>query len=135
MVVMETTNGIYNKELYGNGNIRPQLALSWQRAAVATGFAQSGAEWVALFSLHNSGTYNNQWMVLDTGDFVPGKPLPTRGLLWVAEQIPGLVHSQDVTDVLVAKGYWPSYNIPYFENIFNLSGYPKEVAVRGPSAR
>lgn len=131
---METTNGIYNHDLYNPQTINPQTALSWQRAAIATGFAMNGSDWVTLFRQHNSGTYNNQWMVLDTAHFVPGSALPDAGLLWIAEQIPGKVHATDVTDVLVKQGYWPSYNIPYFKEIFNLSGYPKEVAARGSSA-
>jgi hypothetical protein len=61
---------------------------------------------VDLFSRHNSGTYNNQWMVLDTALFVPNTALPKSDLLWIAEQIPGLVESADVTDVLLKQGYW-----------------------------
>ena len=49
---------------------------------------------------------------MDLKRFTPGSDLPA-GLLWVAEQIPGLVASGDMTEQL-ARGYWPSYNIPYF---------------------
>lgn len=31
--------------------------------------------------------------------------------------------SQDVTPFINSNGYWPSYNIPYFPEIFNRSGY------------
>lgn len=89
LVVMETTNGIYDRSLYNPETIKPQTALSWQRAAIATGFGLNGSDWVNLFKRHNSGTYNNQWMVLDTAHFVPGGELPSAGLLYVAEQIPG----------------------------------------------
>ena len=34
--------------------------------------------------------------------------------LWVSEQIPGTVAMADVTQQL-ERGYWPSYNVPYFE--------------------
>ena len=53
-----------------------------------------------------------RYMIVDLKRFTPGSDLPA-GLLWVAEQIPGLVASGDVTEQL-ARGYWPSYNIPYF---------------------
>lgn len=38
------------------------------------------------------------------------------GLLWVVEQIPGLVVSADMTAVL-ALGYWPSFNVPFFPEV------------------
>lgn len=57
-------------------------------------------------------------MVLDLKRFTPGSELPA-GLLWVAEQIPGLVASADLTEQL-ARGYFPSYNIPYFPQVLNL---------------
>ena len=43
----------------------------------------------------------------------------------------GLVMSNDQTDILRA-GYWASYNVPFYENIFNLSGYPSVVERYGP---
>ena len=49
------------------------------------------------------------------------------GLLWVAEQIPGLVVAADVTPAL-RLGYWPSFNVPYFPEVYNASGYPDFVA-------
>ena len=56
-----------------------------------------------------------RYMIVDLKRFTPGSDLPA-GLLWVAEQIPGLVASGDVTEQL-ARGYWPSYNIPYFPEV------------------
>jgi len=36
-----------------------------------------------------------------------------------------------MTSVLEAQGYWPSYNIPYFPYIFNISGFPEYVQKYG----
>lgn len=76
-----------------------------------------------LLDIHNSGTYNNQFMIINLERFVPGQtPLP--GLLTVAEQLPGTVVSRDMTDVLTLSAYWPSMNVPFFSEVYTASGYP-----------
>ncbi|CUG06599.1 lysosomal endosomal membrane protein p67, putative, partial [Bodo saltans] len=74
------------------------------------------------------------WMVLDYKLYTPGQKgdaLPDN-LLWVAEQIPGNVTSADVTQTLRDTSYWASYNIPYFPNIYNLSGFAELEQEYGP---
>ena len=94
------------------------------RVVVANKLAKSGGQWSAIFSRYNSGTYNNQWMVVDYKKFEKGTPQTDlkKGLLWVIEQLPGYIKAHDKTDLLKEQSYWPSYNIPYFPQIFNLSG-------------
>jgi hypothetical protein len=60
-------------------------------------------------------------MLIDYSRFRPGAPLPA-GTLWVVEQMPGMVVGADLTDSL-RYGYWPSYNIPAFASIYNISGF------------
>lgn len=77
--------------------------------------------WAEVLALENSGTYNNQYMVTDLSRFEPGTALAP-GLLWVVEQIPGLVESADATQML-AQGYWASYNVPAFANVRGLGAW------------
>jgi len=60
-------------------------------------------------------------MILDLNRFTPRSPL-SADLLWVVEQIPGLVVGADRTQIL-ELGYWPSYNVPYFREVYDRSGY------------
>jgi hypothetical protein len=53
--------------------------------------------------------------------------------LWVSEQIPGHFTMGDQTMVL-QRGYWPSYNVPFYEDIYNLSGYPAVAHDYGPTS-
>ncbi len=81
-----------------------------------------------MFSEYNSGTYNNQYPVINVGKFVPGAALP-KDLLWVVEQVPGLIVAGDATELL-ALGHFPSYNVPYWREIYDISGYKQQIERR-----
>jgi hypothetical protein len=44
-------------------------------------------------------------------------------IFFLLEQIPGYIEIQDMTNHLLNKGFWGSYNRPYFEKIYKTSGY------------
>ncbi|XP_022203029.2 putative phospholipase B-like 2 [Nilaparvata lugens] len=121
IAVMETTNQVYNASLF-KGSTPQGLVLESIRTMVANRLAVDGKSWHETFKKYNSGTYNNQWMVLDYNTFVPGTKLGP-GVLWVGEQMPNFYHFEDVTEVMVRNGYWASYNVPYFKEVFEMSGY------------
>jgi hypothetical protein len=94
------------------------------RNIIANRLANSGKEWTDIFGAHNSGTYNNQFMIIDYKKYKTGTKLNElqNDLLWVLEQMPGLIRTEDVTHVLKEQGYWASYNVPYFKDIYTTSG-------------
>jgi len=137
LVSIETTIGNSNAKLWRHVRARGSV-MEGVRATVANRLATNGRQWTRLFARFNSGTYNNQWMVIDYKRFKVGKALK-KGLLWVLEQLPGgfplrpsrmtsplpptgHIRREDLTRVLRSQSYWPSYNTPYFEDIYNMSG-------------
>eukprot|EP00808_Paulinella_micropora_P030226 g72967.t1 len=154
LVVTETTNGVYDTRLFKQ--IRQRGVLSWMRALVASYSATDGFKWSRQFRRKHSGTYNNQWLVVDMPKFqrwqearhqanptdvtpppngllatdVTPLPLP-HGLLVVSEEVPGYVHSQDCTSMLARQGYFASYNIPFFTEIFKMSGFEALAETKG----
>lgn len=121
LVLLQTTNKMFNGDVLQR--LDPHSILSWQRVRAANFLASAGDEWARIFKRENSGTYNNQYMVVDLNKFDPSHQLVMPGLLTVIEQIPGLVVFEDLTQTLL-EGYWPSMNIPYFPEIYKQSGYP-----------
>ncbi|XP_057717076.1 phospholipase B-like 1 [Corythoichthys intestinalis] len=119
LMMTQTTNNVFNASLFSN--ISPKSLLAWQRVRLAHSLAHTGEEWAKIFSQFNSGTYNNQYMVLDRSKVKLGHSIAD-GALTVVEQIPGLVEHSDQTQVL-RRGYWPSYNVPFHQKIYKLSGY------------
>jgi hypothetical protein len=122
LFVAETTNDVFNSTLYLD-YINIQTVPEWMRIILANRMATSGSEWVDTYKQFNSGTYNNQWQIVDYKLFTPGQPIKP-GTLWIAEQIPGYIVANDESSYLINQGFWPSYNIPYFDFIYNISGYP-----------
>eukprot|EP00930_Biecheleria_cincta_P082293 TRINITY_DN72051_c0_g1_i1.p1 TRINITY_DN72051_c0_g1~~TRINITY_DN72051_c0_g1_i1.p1 ORF type:complete len:649 (-),score=69.04 TRINITY_DN72051_c0_g1_i1:139-2004(-) len=120
LTVLETSLTNYNKTSWSL--VRPESLLTWARTMVANRLATTGSEWTDLQLFHFSGTCNNQWMVVDYKLFSPGKPL-ANGTLWISETMPGYSRRADVTDVLHTRGVWPSYNIPYFKDVWSVGGW------------
>jgi hypothetical protein len=129
LVSLETTNSVTNKTLF-DLYITPQSLLTWQRVIVANRLAKGGEEWTHIFAQYNSGTYNNQWMVVDYNKYQAGAPIQP-GTLWILEQIPGFTEAADKSDFLAENTHWPSYNVPYFSWIYNISGYANGSALDG----
>ena len=116
LLVMETTNNIYEKNLYKQ--IKPEALLTWVRAMVANRLASSAEDWTNIFQKENSGTYNNQYMILDINKInLKKKKIPEKSLM-IIEQIPGEVEINDMTEQLKNAYYWPSYNVPFSQNFF-----------------
>ena len=133
LVVQETTNENHNQSLFLNITA-DNIVFEFVRNVLANRLANSGKEWTQLFGEYNSGTYNNQFMVLDYKLFKKGtklSQLPDH-LLWIIEQMPNYIRAEDVTHVLRAQGYWASYNIPYFKDEYKITGYEELFQKYGP---
>ena len=63
LVTIETTNIFYNDTLFNE--ITPEALFTCERAMVSNRISNSSKEWTENFKKYNSGTYNNQFMVLD----------------------------------------------------------------------
>ena len=85
------------------------LSFGANRAAVSNQLAHSGKSWAQIFSMHHSGTYANQWMVLDYQKFTAGSP-PKPHFLTVLEEVPGYIHYEDMTSKLIVS---PSLLVAY----------------------
>jgi hypothetical protein len=79
LLFLETTNGNYNNTLYER--LTPESLLTWVRTLHAAWTTDSGGSWATEFLRLNSGTYNNQYVIVDAKVFVPGVR-PTRDFVW-----------------------------------------------------
>lgn len=129
LVMLQTTNNVFNASIYEK--VTDKSLLAWQRVRLANMLAHNGSEWSKILSRYNSGTYNNQYMIIDLKK-IKKKQKVSDGALYVIEQIPGKVRYGDQTNILRA-GYWASYNVPFYEDIYQESGYPEAVKLHGVS--
>jgi len=45
------------------------------------------------------------------------------GTLMVSEQVPNVVHSEDMSETLHLYSYWASYNVPFFDDVRAVTGH------------
>jgi hypothetical protein len=135
LVVIETSLTIFNKTLYQA--LQPCTVPVWARVQVANRLAVNASQWVDIFSLYNSGTHNNEWIVTDYNKYWQYNNSRTEedklhhnnaaaaftDVVWLLDQIPGYIESADISDLVYTQGYIASYNIPFFQNLMNITGY------------
>ena len=74
LIMVQTTNNIFNATLWDL--VQPESLLAWHRIRSANQLADNGPEWFSIAARYNSGTYNNQYMVLDGKLFQSGQSYP-----------------------------------------------------------
>ena len=119
LYVAETTNHVFNTSLFDI--LTPESFTCWMRTMIALRLADNGKSWCEIFKKLNSGTYNNQFMILDLKLIDTQQKEILDEALYIIEQLPGYCEIEDVTYYL-RKGYWPSYNVPYLMKVRELSG-------------
>jgi len=125
--VIETSVNIEDQKAYQA--ITPQSVLCWVRSMVANQLALSAPSWVSAFATHASGTYNNQWQVIDVTLAMKSTSVGQELLedtFWVAEEVPGLVHGEDQSAHLNRYGYWPSFNVLFYPQTKAIAGATSE---------
>ena len=127
LVVMETTNSNLNDTLYDL--LSPKTLFTWVRVILANRLATSGEDWINIFKKENSGTYNNQFQVLDLNLIDLNKKEIKDKAFMIVEQLPQFTESGDATPYL-RKGYWPSFNIPFFQSIYEKSAFIETIKER-----
>lgn len=67
MLVIETSLDILDHSLYKN--LKFETVPKWIRINIANKLAKNNIHWTELFFKHNSGTHNNQWLIVDYNKF------------------------------------------------------------------
>ena len=119
LIAIETTNIFFNDTMYKE--IIPESLFTCERAMIANRISNSSREWVDNFIKYNSGTYNNQFMVLDKNKVNLINKTIDFDAFHIVEQLPGFAKINNVTDFL-KFGYWSSYNVPFDKEIYKKSG-------------
>lgn len=128
LVVMDTSLEVIDGAVYDrvDDKVPP-----FMHVMAVNRMAATGSHWASLMQERSQNSNSAQWLVVDYNLFVPGQRVPGN-TLWAVEQVPGLTHKADVSEVLNLNGYWASYNRPYFPDVRALSGHKEAEREYGP---
>jgi len=99
----------------------------WIRIHVANFVYDTPKSWIDAFFAHRSGTYCNQWFLVDFNNYklYKNNTAQAKDIIWLVEEFYSLTSAQDVTQtLLIPQGYVASYNVPYDPEIQKLSKNP-----------
>ncbi|KAL4446161.1 hypothetical protein ABPG74_021700 [Tetrahymena malaccensis] len=118
IVVMETSLNNYNKTNYDY--LHYNSVPCWMRVNLANRLSSNTTEWAQVFSNYRSGTHNNQWIVVDYNQWRKGSK---ENIVWMVEESFYLYKPIDITQQLFSQGYVASYNVPFNQEIYNITMY------------
>ena len=127
LIATETTNEVLNDTLYSQ--VIPNSLLTCERAMIANRISNSSKEWAENFAKYNSGTYNNQFMILDKNKINLVNKTVENDAFYIVEQLPGYIKINNVTDIF-KFGYWSSFNIAFDKELYKLSGLKEMIEVK-----
>jgi hypothetical protein len=110
LMIFETTVTLQNRSL--SDNVRPATVMNWMGTILAAFVAENVSGWADAFLAHNSGTYNNEYFVVDSKLLRGGARVPAN-LVRSVLQLPGPWRfEEDLTDELYREGFIASFNVP-----------------------
>ena len=121
-VVAETTIVAYNPLVYEY--LHYDSIPYWVRVTLANLAFTDQSSWADMYFKHRSGTYNDQWLVVDFNSYNASKGdfSHAKDIIWMIEEFYTLTSAIDVTqELLVPQGYVASYNAPYNKTLWELS--------------
>ncbi|KAL7719857.1 Phospholipase B-like [Entamoeba marina] len=118
LAIIETTFSNFNTSLYEY--VKPTTLLDWIRITISVRMATTGQEFKDIFEKYNSGTYNNQWVIVNYNIFNSVEDGIPEGSLTVVEQLPGHVYIEDYSSQLETDSYFGSFNVPAIEETIEM---------------
>ena len=111
LLVLETTFTLQNRSLY-TSYVTPKSVMNWLRTVLGMFTAENVTQYEDQFLRHNSGTYNNDYYVVDTKKLRYGKRAE-KDLVHSIAQLPGPFRwIEDLTEELYREGFILSFNVP-----------------------
>jgi hypothetical protein len=91
--------------------------------------------WMRHYFSYRSGTYNNQWLIIDFNNYLNNKNSlsEAKNIVWIIEELYYMTSAQDVTQtLLIPQGFVASYNeiynpvlLTYSQNYQNYTNVPR----------
>jgi len=124
-LITETTLVSYNNSVFNW--IHYDSVPYWIRINVANLVYKTQETWRDTYFRERSGTYNNQWLVVDFNNYFKYKNNMTEAvdIIWMVEEFYGFTSTEDQTQaLLIPQGYVSSYNVPYNQTLQIISQDP-----------